>query len=281
MQSPSTQSIISRYGLHTKKSLGQHFLTNQSITDEIVRVAGNLSEKIVVEIGPGPGCLTQAILASPAKKIIAIEHDTRCVEALREAVVPLAEGRLDVIEADALHTSYEFSEGYPVTIIANLPYNISTQLLLKWLDHLPQIQSMTLMFQKEVAERIGAEPHTKSYGKLSVLTQRLCEVVHHFDLPKEAFSPPPNVLSSVISIIPRPKPLVDIDPKLLSSVLGMLFNQRRKMLRKSVHQCVKQPEPLLESLGINPCDRIEDLDVITICDLVNAINLSYRKGKNS
>ena len=256
---PPLRDVIRDHDLRAEKKLGQNFLLDQNITDKIVRACGDLSGLTIFEIGPGPGGLTRSLIESDAKKIIAIEFDDRAVGALQGRVTAGA-GRLDVLKGDALNTDLKMMADSPRAIVANLPYNISTVLLLKWLKNLwadhEAYQFMTLMFQKEVVERLMAKPGTKDYGRLSVMTQWLCHVSKAFDLPPEAFSPPPKVTSSIAVIKPRADAL-KADFSKMEKVLAVAFNQRRKMIRSSM----KQYMPQIEELSIDPTLRAENLSV--------------------
>jgi 16S rRNA (adenine1518-N6/adenine1519-N6)-dimethyltransferase len=266
---PPLRDVIAKYDLAAKKSLGQHFLLDLNLTGRVARAAGDLSQCTVIEIGPGPGGLTRALLAEGAKKVIAIERDQRPIEALRE-IAAAYPGRLDIIEGDALEIDpASLCEG-PRKIVANLPYNISTQLVLNWLENITQYQSLTLMFQKEVADRLAAVPRTKDYGRLSVMTQWLCEVECAFDIKPSAFTPPPKVMSTVATLRPRPAPLVDVSKKTLEHVVKAAFGQRRKMLRASLKTLGINAEALLIAAGIEPTKRAEELSIVDFCTLVKA-----------
>ncbi len=268
---PPLGDVIRRFGLGARKSLGQHFLLDLNLCRRIARAAGNLGDVTVIEIGPGPGGLTRALLDSGARKVLAVEKDSRCVEALRElsAAYP---GRLEVIEADALGTDVQALTSPPRRVVANLPYNIATPLLLGWLRRITDFDGLTLMFQKEVAGRLVAQPGGKAYGRLSVITQWRAEVRHEFNVSKQAFTPPPKVASSVVSVIPRPVPLAPADWQALETVTAAAFGQRRKMLRSSL-------KPLgldLGALGIEPTARAEDLSVEEFCALARAVHEGAR-----
>ena len=263
--------VIRRFGLGARKSLGQHFLLDLNLCRRIARAAGDWAgdwgDVTVIEIGPGPGGLTRALLESGARKVLAVEKDSRCVAALRElsAAYP---GRLEVIEADALGTDVQALTSPPRRVVANLPYNIATPLLLGWLRRITDFDGLTLMFQKEVAGRLVAQPGGKAYGRLSVITQWLAEVRHEFNVSKQAFTPRPKVASSVVSVIPRPAPLAPADWQALETVTAAAFGQRRKMLRSSL-------KPLgldLGALGIEPTVRAEDLSVEEFCAIARAVH---------
>ena len=258
---PPLRDVIEEYDLRAKKSLGQNFLLDLNLTQKIVRNADDLSGVTVFEIGPGPGGLTRALLASNAKRVVAVEFDSRAVSALQD-LVSLSEQRLEVIEKDALKADLAaLSPNGPRAIVANLPYNIATPLLISWLKQIRADQntyrSMTLMFQKEVADRIMALPNTKSYGRLSVISQWLCHVKKVMDISPSAFTPPPKVTSSVVHF--EPKKLTDIEPSFrdVESVTEAAFGQRRKMIRSSL----KAYSEKIETLGLDPEQRAENLEV--------------------
>ncbi len=261
------RDVIRDHDLRADKRLGQHFLLDTNLLSRIAGLAGDLAGRTVLEIGPGPGGLTRALLASGATRVIAIERDPRCIEALQELVAS-SEGRLTLIEADALNVDLaEISEGRQLCIVANLPYNVGTALLLRWLDQLVHIESMTLMFQREVADRLIARPRSKEYGRLSVLVQWLCEVERLIHLPAKAFVPPPKVASSVIGLTPRAEPQSPADKRMLGRVLAAAFGQRRKMLRTSLKSLVQDPRPMLAAAGLDETARAEELDVESFCRL--------------
>ncbi len=273
---PPLRDVIQRHGLLARKSLGQHFLLDGNITDKIVRHAGDLAGVNVVEIGPGPGGLTRSLAKSEAAQIYAVERDDRCIAALQELQEALGD-RLKLLAQDALSYSIPSHIPAPRAIVANLPYNISTKLLVNWLDDIAKnpncYQSLTLMFQKEVAERLYAEPHTRDYGRLSVMTQWLCNVEHCFDLPAAAFTPPPKVTSSVIRLSPLPGPRFAADKPALEATLAAAFGQRRKMLRSSLAS-LSGALDALKIAGIDPTRRAETLNIEEFCLL--ARNLSPR-----
>ncbi|MDF3033917.1 MAG: hypothetical protein K0R76_871 [Alphaproteobacteria bacterium] len=260
---PSLRDVIEHYGLLAKKSLGQNFLLNMDVTRRIAKAAGNFDEGTVLEIGPGPGGLTRAMLEAGAD-VVAIERDHRCLEILKDIQAAFPgdhQSKLQVMEGDALKISPQAAipEGR-IKIVANLPYNIGTALLIQWLSNLDRLTSLTLMFQKEVALRLMAKPRTKSYGRLSVLTQWLCDGQRLFDLSPKAFTPAPKVTSSVIHLVP--KSLHPAEKTLfptVSTITHHAFGQRRKMLRSSLKPLFSEAE--LTELGINPCARAEELAV--------------------
>jgi len=266
---PPLRDVIAKHDLAAKKSLGQHFLLDLNLTGRVARAAGNLSNCTVIEIGPGPGGLTRALLAEGAKKVIAIERDQRPIAALNE-IANAYPGRLEIIEGDALEIDPASLCDGPRKIVANLPYNISTQLVLNWLENITQYERLTLMFQKEVADRLAAQPRTKDYGRLSVLTQWLCEVHPNFNIKPTAFTPPPKVMSTVATLVPRAHPLVDVPRDKLEKVTQAAFGQRRKMLRASLKSLGVNGEELARRAGIEPTKRAEELSVADFCALVKA-----------
>ena len=269
---PPLREVIAAYELRARKSLGQNFLLDLNLTGRIARAAGPLAGYQVIEVGPGPGGLTRALLAAGAEKVIAIEKDTRCVAALG----PLSDaypGQLDVISGDALTFDIEAFGNRPTKIVANLPYNIATPLLIGWLSptRWPSAwDSLTLMFQKEVAQRIIAEPGSKAYGRLSVITQWRCEAEILFDVPAKAFTPPPKVTSAIVQITPRPSPLAEIEQADLERVTMAAFGQRRKMLRRSLSGLVVSAPALIARAGLDPTARAEEIDVAGFCALAKA-----------
>ncbi len=267
---PPLRDVIAQHGLSAAKSLGQHFLLDLNLTGRIARSAGDLGSGTTIEVGPGPGGLTRALLAEGAGRVVAVEKDRRC----RAALAALAEaypGRLELVEGDALQLDLRMLGATPRRIVANLPYNISTALLVAWLRQLAEdggaYESLTLMFQKEVASRLAAGPGEKAYGRLSVLTQWLTEVVRLFDVPARAFTPPPKVSSSVVMLRPRPQPLAPASLERLERVTASAFGQRRKMLRQSLRTLTAHPQRLLEAAGIAETERAENLDVAQFCAL--------------
>ncbi len=268
---PSLRDVIERHELRAKKSLGQNFLLDLNLTSKISRAAGDLSQATVIEVGPGPGGLTRALLMNGAARVIAIERDERCLAALAE-VADHYPGRLDIIAGDALKTNFAALCGDgDVKIVANLPYNIGTELLVRWLSvpvWPPFFQSLTLMFQREVAERIVAKPASNSYGRLGVLAGWRTEARIVFDVPPQAFTPAPKVTSSVVHLVPRQSPF-PADVRKLERVTEAAFGQRRKMLRQSLKSL--GGETLLASLGIEGTRRAETLDIAEFIAIANAI----------
>ncbi|MBX3571116.1 MAG: 16S rRNA (adenine(1518)-N(6)/adenine(1519)-N(6))-dimethyltransferase RsmA [Mesorhizobium sp.] len=259
---PPLRDVIERHGMAAKKALGQNFLLDLNLTGKVARAAGDLSGATVIEVGPGPGGLTRALLMHNAAKVIAIERDDRCLPALAE-IAGAYPGRLEVVAGDALATDYAaLASGLEdVRIVANLPYNIGTELLVKWLTVLawpPFWRSMTLMFQREVAERVVAKAGDDAYGRLGVLAGWRSEARIAFDISPQAFWPPPKVTSSVVHIVPRPSPL-PADLKKLERVTLAAFGQRRKMLRQSLKGI--GGEALLAKAGIDGTRRAETLSV--------------------
>lgn len=275
---PSLETLIAQYGLSAKKSLGQHFLLNAAITHEIVKYAGDVSQGSVIEVGPGPGGLTRSLLAAGAT-VYAIEKDGRCLAALQSLAEAYPQ-RLHLIGADALTIDMEQFPA-PRRIVANLPYNVGTELLIGWLHGIYHggrdlFACLTLMFQKEVAERIAAAPGGRDFGRLSVLAQWLCEVRYDLELPPEAFSPPPKVYSAVITLTPRGRPLADVPLEVLEKVVAAAFGQRRKMLRSALKPLGLDTEQLLAGAGIDPTLRAEQLSVEQLCGLAK----HYMRMKN-
>lgn len=262
---PSVKDTVKIYGIKPDKKLGQNFLFDSGVTDQIVLSAGDLKDKTILEIGPGPGALTRSILASSAKKIYAIEMDARCIEALRE-LERLSEGRLEVKNQDALRID-EKSFGDLIYVIANLPYNIGTTLIFKWLENINIFSGFTLMLQKEVVERICAKPSTHEYGKLSILIQIKASAEKVFDVDPEFFFPPPKVVSSIIRIIPYSKPLFEYNETRLQLILKTAFGQRRKMIRTTLSSLFPNLEKILIDLGIPPTLRAEDITPEQYCRL--------------
>lgn len=270
---PTLKETVDKYYFQTneklaRKKLGQNFLLNMEVVRRVARVAGDLTQVTVLEIGPGPGGLTRALLEAGANHVIAIEKDTRCIELLLDLQEAAQEGagkRLDLINEDALKViPQELIEG-PIKIVANLPYNVGTMLLINWLHRLQNIESMTLMFQKEVALRIVAKSGTKDFGRLSILCQYLCDVHKAFDLPPGAFSPPPKVTSAVVHFIPKQLTALQLDLlPFIEQITLKAFGQRRKMLRSSLRGIFSQDE--LMSISVDPTSRAEDL---SLQDFVN------------
>jgi 16S rRNA (adenine1518-N6/adenine1519-N6)-dimethyltransferase len=271
---PPLREVIRRHGLFAKRSLGQNFLLDLNLTGRIARAAGPLDNVTVVEVGPGPGGLTRALLAEGARTIVAIERDERAVAALGE-IASRHPGRLLVVPGDALSFDPRphLDDG-PARIVANLPYNIATALLVSWLaaePWPPWYDRMVLMFQREVAERIVAGPGNRQYGRLSVLTAWRTQAKILFDVHPSSFVPPPKVTSSVVELLPRPEPLA-CDGRALERVTAAAFGQRRKMLRQSLKSLDRNPLPLLEAASIQPTARAEDVPVEGFVALARAWN---------
>ena len=254
---PPLRAVIQRHGLAPLKRYGQHFLTDPRLIARIADAAGDLSAGTVFEIGPGPGGLTRALLAAGAARVVAVEYDPRALPALAE-VATAYPGRLEVVQADALETDLTALGDAPRKIVANLPYNISTVLLTRWLAQIDAFDGLTLMFQKDVAERLAAPPRTKAYGRLSVVTQVLCHIRKAFDLAPGAFHPPPKVASSVVVLTPRREPL-PCRLATLEACTAAGFGQRRKTLRSSLKSWCAAPEALLEQVGLSASARAEEL----------------------
>jgi 16S rRNA (adenine1518-N6/adenine1519-N6)-dimethyltransferase len=270
---PPLREVIAAHGLSAKKSLGQNFLFDLNLTRRIARAAGPLENTTIYEVGPGPGGLTRALLAEGAGKVIAVERDKRCLPALAEIAAAFP-GQLDVIQADALVLNdTKLFDGVPVRIAANLPYNIGTALLVKWLaveTWPPFWQSLTLMFQREVAERIVAKPDTDAYGRLSVLAQWRTKPKILFDVSRQAFTPPPSITSSIVRIEPLAEPVAACELRDLEKVTEAAFGQRRKMLRQSLKQIAPDAEALLNTAGVDPTARPEQLSVAEFASLARA-----------
>lgn len=264
---PPLKDVISRHQLRAKKSLGQNFLLDLNLTSKIARYAGNLDQFDILEIGPGPGGLTRSLLNEGARKVVAIEKDSRCIEALEEIQATFP-GRLKLLQGDALSTNASEHLADPVRIIANLPYNIGTELLVRWLTSKtwPSFwQSMTLMFQKEVANRIVASPGSKAYGRLSVMSQWRCDTKIAFNVPASAFTPPPKVESTLVHFESLKKPKFPAEVEVLEFVVSKAFNQRRKMLRGALKGYFQNVEEGLLSIGVLPTKRAEDITVQEYC----------------
>jgi len=271
---PPLREVIRRHELSAKKSLGQNFLLDLNLTGRIARAAGPLDGVTVIEVGPGPGGLTRALLAEGAARVIAVERDERAIAALEEIAAHYP-GRLTIVAGDAMEfDAAPHLTGDPTRVVANLPYNIATALLIGWLTAEPWppwYDRLTLMFQREVAERIVAKPGSKTYGRLSVLTGWRAEAKILFDISPSAFVPPPKVTSSVVQLIPRAAPL-PCNRRALERVTEAAFGQRRKMLRASLKQLGVDPTPLLESAGIDPTARAEDIAVEGFVALANGLS---------
>jgi 16S rRNA (adenine1518-N6/adenine1519-N6)-dimethyltransferase len=275
---PPLREIVARHDLAPKKALGQNFLFDLNLTGKIARSGGPLKGVTVIEVGPGPGGLTRALLSEGARKVVAIERDERCLAALAE-ISAACPGRLHVEAGDALEVDYPalarlHGDGGPVRIIANLPYNIATPLLTNWIenpDWPPFWDRLVLMFQREVAERIVATPRERAdYGRLGVLCGWRTQARILFDVPAAAFTPPPKVTSSIVEIAPRAAPL-PCDMAVLTRVTQAAFGQRRKMLRQSLKSLGCDPLPLLQAAGLPETARAEEIDVAGFVALAQAL----------
>ncbi|MFZ5929636.1 MAG: 16S rRNA (adenine(1518)-N(6)/adenine(1519)-N(6))-dimethyltransferase RsmA [Pseudomonadota bacterium] len=269
---PPLRDVITQYGLRARKSLGQNFLLDLNLTGRIARSAGALDKCTVVEIGPGPGGLTRALLQHGAQHVVALEKDVRCLAALGD-IARAYPGRLKVFEGDALEYELGDIAQQPIKLVANLPYNVATPLLIKWLtpDHWPPLwESLTLMFQKEVAQRITAPVGGKAYGRLAVLTQWRCDAHMLFDIDPRAFTPAPKVTSTVVQITPLAFPRAEANLEALQTVAAAAFGQRRKMLRRSLTALGVDTGQLLEISGLAPTARAEEIDIEGFCALARA-----------
>ena len=270
---PPLRDVIASHGLEAKKSLGQNFLLDLNITSKIARLAGDISGHDVLEVGPGPGGLTRGLLAAGARRVVALEKDPRCMGALAQ-IAAAYPGRLDVFNADALDFDIRGQLTGPVRVVANLPYNVGTELLVRWLtpkDWPAFWSSLTLMFQKEVAERIIAKPGTKAYGRLGILAQWKSSPSVVMELPPEAFTPPPKVHSAVVHLEALGEPRFPAPAGLLSSTVAMAFNQRRKMLRSSLKSAAPDIETALRDAGLEPTARAEEISLEGFCALARRL----------
>jgi 16S rRNA (adenine1518-N6/adenine1519-N6)-dimethyltransferase len=270
---PPLREVIRRHGLIARKSLGQNFLLDLNLTERIARAAEPLAGIAVFEVGPGPGGLTRSLLVLGAARVLAVERDDRAIAALEEIATHYP-GRLEIVAADALaFDPREQLNGAPARIVANLPYNIATPLLISWVSAEPWppwFDRAVLMFQREVAERIVAAPGSKIYGRLSILVQWRCEARILFDVNPSAFVPPPKVTSSVLRIVPKPAP-APCDRRLLETVTQAAFGQRRKMLRQSLRSLDSDTAALLGAAGLDPTARAEDISVESYVALAQAL----------
>jgi len=270
---PALRDVIRDHELAAKKSLGQNFLLDLNLTAKIARAGGDLSGSDILEVGPGPGGLTRGLLAEGARRVLAIEKDARCLPALAQ-IAAAYPGRLQVIEGDALDIDPLAHLSAPIRVVANLPYNVGTELLVRWLtpDVWPPFwQSLTLMFQKEVAERIIAKPGSRAYGRLAILAQWRCETRMVMTLPPEAFTPPPKISSAVVHLTARDAPEFPADAKTLSAVVKAAFGQRRKMLRASLKGFAPGIEDHLLGAGIKPTSRAEEIPIEGFAALARSI----------
>ena len=270
---PPLRDVIASHGLDAKKSLGQNFLLDLNLTSKIARLAGDISGHDILEVGPGPGGLTRGLLAAGARRVVALEKDPRCMAVLAQ-IAAAYPGRLDVFNADALDFDIRGQLTGPVRVVANLPYNVGTELLIRWLtpkDWPPFWSSLTLMFQKEVAERIIAKPGTKAYGRLGILAQWKSNPSVVMELPPEAFTPPPKVHSAVVHLEALAEPRFPAPAGLLSSTVAMAFNQRRKMLRSSLKSAAPDIETALRDAGLEPTARAEEISLEGFCALARRL----------
>ena len=270
---PPLKQAIDSHGLAARKSLGQNFLLDLNLTAKIARLSGRNENHDVLEIGPGPGGLTRGLLSEGARRVLAIEKDERCLPALAE-ISDAYPNRLKVMEGDALDIDPLDHLTPPIRVAANLPYNIGTELLVRWLtppDWPPFWDSLTLMFQREVAQRITAEPGSKAYGRLAILSQWRTDAQIVMNLPPEAFSPPPKVSSAVVHLTALPEPRFPADANMLQHITATAFNQRRKMMRSSLKGLSPDIEDHLIAAGIKPTDRAEQIDVERFCALARSL----------
>lgn len=270
---PPLRDVIAAHGLSARKSFGQHFLLDLNLTRRIARAAGDLETCVVVEVGPGPGGLTRALLEAGAARVIAIERDRRFLEPLAELAsaypdrLTLVPG--DALESDVVALAREHGRRR-IKVVANLPYNVATPLLIAWLRRAAAFDEFVLMFQREVAERLTARPRTPSYGRLSVVAQWLCRVERLFDVPRQAFVPPPKVTSTVVRLTPLPAPAAPAEMADLEAVTAAAFGKRRKMLRAALRSLTPDPEGILADAGVPPTARAEELAVEQFCALARA-----------
>jgi 16S rRNA (adenine1518-N6/adenine1519-N6)-dimethyltransferase len=270
---PALRDVIATHGLSARKALGQNFLLDLNLTAKIARAAGDLSGCDVLEVGPGPGGLTRGLLAEGARRVLAIEKDARCLPALEE-IAAAYPGRLEVINADALALDWSAHLTPPVKVVSNLPYNVGTELLIRWLTPPawpPVWQSLTLMFQREVADRIVAAPGSKTYGRLAILAQWRSDARIALTLPPEAFTPPPKVHSAVVHFTALPSPRFPADQAVLERVVAKAFNQRRKMLRAALKGLAPDIEDRILAAGLKPTDRAEQISIEGFCALARAV----------
>jgi len=266
---PPLRSVVERDGLLARKSLGQHFLFDLNLTGRIAAAAGELSAGTTIEVGPGPGGLTRALLSHGARAVVAVERDRRFLSALDE-IAGRYPGRLAVLEADALDVDAHAIGEAPRRIVANLPYNVGTRLLLEWLARPEAFESVTVMLQKEVVERIVAAPGSEAYGRLAVAAQWRWNPRRLFEVPASAFVPPPRVASAVVRMAPRAAPLAPAEPATLERVVAAAFGQRRKMLRSALRSLGEDPVPRLLAAGIDGDRRAETLSIEEFCALARA-----------
>lgn len=266
---PPLRSVVERDGLLARKSLGQHFLFDLNLTGRIAAAAGELSTGTTIEVGPGPGGLTRALLAHGARAVVAVERDRRFLPALEE-IAGRYPGRLSVLEADALDIEAHALGDAPRRIVANLPYNVGTKLLVGWLARPEAFESVTVMLQKEVVERIVAPPASEAYGRLAVAAQWRWSPRRLFDVPASAFVPPPRVASAMVRLVPRETPLAPAEPAMLERIVAAAFGQRRKMLRSALRALGQDPVPRLAAAGLDGDRRAETLSIEEFCALARA-----------
>lgn len=270
---PPLREVIARHELVAKKQLGQNFLLDLNLTAKIARAAGDLAHHDVLEVGPGPGGLTRGLLAEGARKVLAVEKDARCLPALAE-IAAAYPGRLEVVNGDALEIDATAHIAAPYKVVANLPYNVGTELLVRWLTPKswpPSWDSLTLMFQKEVAERIVAKPGSGAYGRLAILAQWRCDARIVMTLPPEAFTPAPKIHSAVVHLTALPEPRYPADPAVLGRIVAAGFNQRRKMLRASLRGVAPGIEAMLGAAEIPPTARAEEIGLEAWCRLARIV----------
>lgn len=271
---PPLREVIAQNGLFAKKTLGQNFILDTNLLDKIVRAAKSrnadaFDNGTVIEVGPGPGGLTRAILENGAKRLTVIEKDERCMPILEQIQAAFPD-RMTVMNTDALTVDAAALGNAPRVVISNLPYNVGTLLLTGWLKRVRDFAGFTLMFQKEVAERLVAKPRTVDYGRLSILTQWLCEAQILFTVPPSCFTPPPKVTSAIVYLKPREKPLAPARGDLLEKVTAAAFNQRRKMLRSSL-KCLGDAQALCDAANVPSTARAEELSVNDFCAMATAL----------
>ncbi|MDA0222066.1 MAG: 16S rRNA (adenine(1518)-N(6)/adenine(1519)-N(6))-dimethyltransferase RsmA [Proteobacteria bacterium] len=271
---PPLRDVIKQHGLSATKSLGQNFLLDLNLTAKIARQAGDMTACDVLEVGPGPGGLTRALLHAGARKVLAIEKDARCLPILADIALHYP-GRLQILEGDALAINATEHLSAPIKVVANLPYNVGTELLIRWLTPAiwpPFWDSLTLMFQKEVAERITAAPGSKAYGRLAILTQWRAKARIVMEIPPSAFTPPPKVTSAVVHIVKRDQMLFPANEATLTRLVATAFGQRRKMLRASLKSISPDIEAHLTGVGIAPTDRAETIPIEGFCALARSLD---------
>ena len=273
---PPLRDVINTFGLSAQKRLGQNFLLDLNLTGRIARASGPLENHTVIEVGPGPGGLTRALLLERAAKVIAIERDARCIAALQE-ISDRYPGRLTIIEGDATKINMAGLAEGPTKVVANLPYNVATVLLIEWIKSSPWppwFETLTLMFQKEVAERIVAAPGSKAYGRLGILAQWRMQASKLFDVDRRAFTPPPKVTSSIVHLTPRETVSPECSIGSLERVTAAAFGQRRKMLRSSLKSLSADVDNLIARSGLEPTSRAEQVDISGFCRLAQILDHS-------